>query len=65
MISGDYSVANFEKYIEPWLKSYPDIEILKLEDLIKDPNFLRIDNFSIPHNYEKDMKSFISIIKKK
>lgn len=48
--------ANFEKYIEPWLKAYPDIEILKLEDLIKDPNFLQVDNFSIPHDTKNDKR---------
>lgn len=48
--------ADFEKYIEPWLKAYPDIEILKLEDLIKDPNFLQIDNFSIPHDTKNDKR---------
>lgn len=45
-----YEKSNFDKYMEPWLKAYPDIEILLLEDLIKDPKFLHIDNFSIPHN---------------
>ena len=48
--------ADFDKYIEPWLKAYPDIEILKLEDLIKDPNFLHIDNFSIPHDTKNDKR---------
>ena len=48
--------AEFEKYIEPWLKAYPDIEILILEDLIKDPNFLQIDNFSIPHDTKNDKR---------
>ena len=42
--------AEFEKYMEPWLKAYPDIEILKLEDLAKRPEFKHVDNFSIPHN---------------
>jgi hypothetical protein len=49
-----YEKSNFDKYIEPWLKAYPDIEILLLEDLIKDPKFLHIDNFSIPHNTKKN-----------
>jgi len=48
--------ADFEKWIEPWLKAYPDIKILKLEDLIKDPNFLQIDNFSIPHDTKNDKR---------
>lgn len=46
--------ADFEKFLKPWIKAYPDIEILKLEDLIKDPKFLHIDNFSIPHNTKKN-----------
>jgi hypothetical protein len=42
--------ANFEKFMKPWIESYPNIQILKLENLIKDPKFLHVDNFSIPHN---------------
>jgi hypothetical protein len=48
--------ADFEKYMKPWIEAYPDIEILKLEDLIKDPKFLHIDNFSIPHNTKNDKR---------
>lgn len=42
--------ADFEKFMKPWIEAYPNIQILKLENLAKNPEFLHIDNFSIPHN---------------
>lgn len=60
-----YDKSDFNKYIEPWLKAFPDIEIIKLEDLIKRPEFKKVDNFSIPHDYKKEMKSFITTLGEK
>lgn len=56
-----YDLADFDKYLKPWLIAYPDIEITTLEDLSKRPEFKHVDEFSIPHNHD-DVKDFITSV---